>query len=225
MKIRQGTDDMVERYLDELDAALRGLPPEVRRQMVEDVAGHIAEGRTGLDPLDEAGLRSLLDRMGDPEAIAAEAGIGMPLRLERHVDAWVPWLLLFGGVVGYVVGGAGPAPLSLVVGVVGWLGGVVALGSSTIFSMRDKLLGTFVVPGGLLGLFVLATRPVAICGSSSGGPGRPTVEQCVGGTVLPPAVGILAFVALLVLPFLTAIHLEHVRRRSSQRRSPSGQVA
>ena len=223
MKIRQGTDDMVKRYLEELDAALRGLPPEVRRQMVADVASHIAEGRTGLDPLDEAGLRSLLDRLGEPEAIAVEAGSGMPLRLERHLDAWVPWLLLFGGVVGYVIGGAGPAPLSLVVGVVGWLGGVVALGSSTIWSMRDKLLGTFVVPGGLLGLFVLVTRPVAICGSSSGGPGMPTVEHCVGGTVLPPAVGVPLLVVLLVAPFLTAVHLERVRRRSS-RRPPSAQA-
>ncbi|MHB8499282.1 MAG: HAAS signaling domain-containing protein [Acidimicrobiales bacterium] len=223
MTIRHRTDGIVERYLGELDAALRGLSPEMRRQMVEDVAGHIAEGRARLDPLDEVGLRSLLDRVGDPEVIAAEAGSGIPPRLERRLDAWVPWLLLFGGIVGYIIGGAGPAPLALIVGAVGWLGGVVALGTSSTWLMRDKLLGTFVVPGGLLGLFVLVARPVtSIVCTANGGPGRPTIEHCTGGTVLPPAVGVLVFAARRVAPFLTAIHLERVRR-GSLRRSPSAQ--
>lgn len=224
MTIKHRTDDIVEQYLAALDAALQGLPPEVRRQMVDEISAHIAEGRARLDPLDEAGLRSLLDRLGDPEMIAAEAGIGVPPRPVRHLDAWVPWLLLFGGIVGYIVGGTGPGPLALIVGVTGWLAGVVALGSSSTWHMRDKLLGTFVVPGGLLGPFVLVGRPVSstVC-TASGGPGRPTVEHCTGGTSLSPPVGILVFAILLIAPFLMAIHLERVRRRSL-RRSPSDQT-
>jgi hypothetical protein len=214
MTIKHRTDDIVDQFLEELDAALRGLSPDVRRQMVEDVAGHIAEGRARLDPLDEVGLRSLLDRVGDPEAIAAEAGFGVPQRPIRRLDAWVPWLLLFGGIVGYVIGGAGPGPLALILGAMGWLAGIAALWSSKTWHMRDKLLGTFVIPGGLLGLVVLIGRPVSssVC-TSSGGPGRPTIEHCTGGTSLPPAVGVLVFAVLLITPILVAARLERVRRR------------
>ena len=220
MTIKHRTDDIVDQFLEDLDVALRGLPPDVRRQMVEDVAGHIAEGRARLDPLDEAGLRSLLDRLGDPEAIAAEAGFGVPQRPIRRLDAWVPWLLLFGGIVGYIIGGAGPGPLALILGAMGWLAGIAALWSSKAWHIRDKLLGTFVIPGGLLGLVVLIGRPVSssVC-TSSGGPGRPTIEHCTGGTSVPPAVGVLVFAALLIAPILVAIHLERVRRRSFRRSS------
>jgi hypothetical protein len=224
MTIKHRTDEIVGQYLAALDVALRGLPPEGRRQIVEEVSAHIADGRAGLDPLDEVGLRLVLDRVGDPEVIAAEAGIGVPPKPVRRLDAWVPWLLLFGGIVGYIVGGAGPGPLALIVGVMGWLAGVVALGSSSTWQMRDKLLGTFVIPGGLLGLFVLFVRPVSssVC-TASGGPGRPTVEHCTGGTALPPPVGVLVFAILLIAPFLMVIHLERVRRRSL-RHSPNTQT-
>ena len=43
MTIKHRTDDIVDQFLEDLDVALRGLPPDVRQQMVEDVAGHIAE--------------------------------------------------------------------------------------------------------------------------------------------------------------------------------------
>lgn len=226
MTTRNRTDDIVEQYLGTLDAALQGLPDGVRRQLVEEVAGHITMGRAVLDPHDELGLRSLLDRVGDPDEIAAEAITAeaiapdartgerpMPM---RRMDPWVPWILLLGGVVGYLVGGAGAMPLPLILGAAGWLAGVVALGSSSVWGVRDKVLGTFVLPGGLFGIVGLVARPISSGGcSTSGGPGRPTVEHCTGGTSLPPALGILVFAVLLVAPVVTAVHLDRVRRRSA----------
>jgi hypothetical protein len=44
MTVKHRTDEIVEQYLAALDAALRGLPPEVRRHTIEDVSTHIAEG-------------------------------------------------------------------------------------------------------------------------------------------------------------------------------------
>ncbi|MHB1783360.1 MAG: HAAS signaling domain-containing protein [Acidimicrobiales bacterium] len=64
------TDRVVADYLERLDDLLAPLPDATRRQLVEEIAEHIAEARTGLEPGDEAGLLALLDAVGDPEAIA-----------------------------------------------------------------------------------------------------------------------------------------------------------
>jgi hypothetical protein len=89
-------DKLVRRYLAQLDAALQGLDASGRNEILADVRGHIEQGRTGLDPDDAAGVRALLSRVGDPAAIAAEAGA--PLPGSRRWDAWAPWLIIFGPV-------------------------------------------------------------------------------------------------------------------------------
>jgi len=76
------------------------------------VHGHIEEGRTGLDPDDAASVRTLLDRVGDPAAIAAEAGAPPPG--SRRWDAWAPWLIIFG----FIASG------------LGWIAGVLILWTS-----------------------------------------------------------------------------------------------
>lgn len=55
--------------------------------------------------------------------------------LERRGEVAALWLLLIGGIV---------------LPVVGWIIGVVLLWASELWTRRDKLIGTFVVPGGLL---------------------------------------------------------------------------
>jgi hypothetical protein len=67
-------DTLVRRYLAQLDAALRGVDASRREEILAGVHGHIEQGRAGLDPGDAASVRTLLDRVGDPAAIAAEAG-------------------------------------------------------------------------------------------------------------------------------------------------------
>jgi uncharacterized membrane protein YphA (DoxX/SURF4 family) len=67
------TDKLVEDYLDHLERELADFPSARRRELVQEISEHIAEARAGLESESEADIRNLLDRMGDPSDIAAEA--------------------------------------------------------------------------------------------------------------------------------------------------------
>ena len=98
-------DKLVQGYLAQLDIALQGVDTTRREEILAEVHEHIEEGRTGLDPDDAASVRTLLYRVGDPAAIAAEAGA--PPRGSRRWDAWAPWLIIFGPVasgLGWIAG-------------------------------------------------------------------------------------------------------------------------
>lgn len=133
-----GNDRIVEDYLARLDAALATASPDRRSEILEEIAQHIAEARTELPADDEVALRNALDRIGEPEEIAADASdapatppAAAPSRGRHETIAIV--LLLVGG---FAWG-------------VGWLIGVVLLWLSNVWTIRDKLIGTFVLPGGL----------------------------------------------------------------------------
>ncbi len=67
-------DELVARYLAQLQTALRDLPPGRREELLDEVSEHIAAARAELGPQPtEAQIRALLERVGDPAAIAAEA--------------------------------------------------------------------------------------------------------------------------------------------------------
>ena len=100
--------------------------------------------------------------------------------------------------------------------VIGWVVGVVFLWSSPVWRLRDKLLGTFMFPGGLalpfiLTIFVHGTRSSVCVGTG-------TVEHCVTTTsgVLPLWAGISLEIVLIGVPILVALHLNRTRRRSRQ---------
>jgi HAAS domain-containing protein len=59
-------DKLVRRYVAQLDAALHGVDASRREEILAELQGHIEKGRAGLDPDDAAGVRTLLDRVGDP---------------------------------------------------------------------------------------------------------------------------------------------------------------
>jgi hypothetical protein len=71
-------DDVVAGYLARVRAAAAGLDPARREELIDDLREHIATARAELSPETEAGLRTLLDRLGDPAAIVAEASAGEP---------------------------------------------------------------------------------------------------------------------------------------------------
>jgi hypothetical protein len=198
MKIRSDADKLIDRYLTQLDHALSSLPTARRTQIIEDITSHIIEGRAGLDHEDETSIRALLRRIGDPQTIAEEDGVTP--RPARRADAWVPWLLLVGGFAF----------------VVGWFIGVGLLWSSAAWRVRDKLLGTFVLPGGLFGVVLLVTRGgSATACSGSAPPGQRLLLHCVTtGFSFPLPVGIVALVIAVVAPVITSVYLERVRRRA-----------
>jgi hypothetical protein len=183
-------DNLVRRYLVQLDAALQGVAASRRDEILTEVHGHIDEARTGLDPDDVASVRTLLSRVGDPAAIAAEAGA--PPLGSRRWDAWAPWLIIFGPVAGGL----------------GWIAGVLILWTSPTWSQRDKLIATFVPPAGLVALFfglVTALSASAACP----GPASCTTSKIT----LPLGIAILLAVVGLAAHLLPPIHLMRMRRQ------------
>jgi hypothetical protein len=199
-------DKLVEDYLKRLNAELRGLPRARRRELVEEISAHIAEARLDLETEDEPSIRTLLDRLGEPAEIAAEATERFGQRPStagwKEVGALV--LLPIGGVI---------------LPVLGWFIGIVLLWISDAWSTRDKLVGTLLFPGGLL-------LPVAlgVLASESSGCGTVVTPQLSpqpnGFTDCPPRDGTgaweVALVVMLVLvPLVTTVYLARRMRRMS----------
>ena len=67
------TDELVRDYLHRLEITLRPLPASRRDQLVSEITEHIEQGRAGAEGESEAAVRELLDRLGEPEDIAAAA--------------------------------------------------------------------------------------------------------------------------------------------------------
>lgn len=203
-------DQLVDDYLRRLDAELRTLPKARRSEVLDEISDHIAEARAGLDASDEAAIRNLLDRVGDPAEIAAEARerFGMPAPRAGPRETIAVILLLLGGFVGFV----------------GWIVGLILLWISDVWSTRDKLIGTLVLPGGLvfpLMFFIisLVTTPVEDCsGSFDPSRGKTIYEDCTGGQSTAAAIlSLVALVVFVLAPFATTIYLTRRMRRLSPR--------
>ena len=61
---------IVEGYLARLELALKGSDPGRRAELLEDVRAHITEARALLAEETDAALLAILDRLGDPAAVA-----------------------------------------------------------------------------------------------------------------------------------------------------------
>ncbi len=72
-------DQIVDEYLRRLREALVGMSSDRRDQLVESIADHISEARSTLSANTEAAVRDILDRVGQPEVIAAAALGDQPL--------------------------------------------------------------------------------------------------------------------------------------------------
>jgi hypothetical protein len=189
-------DKLVRRYLTQLDAALQGVEASRRQEILAEVHEHIEEERTELDPDDTAGVRALLSRVGEPAAIAAEAG-APPLGSGRW-DAWAPWLIIFGPIASGL----------------GWIAGVLILWTSPTWSRRDQLIATFVPPAGLVALFFGLVAALRAAGCSGHVPALHASAGCpTKGVTLPLAVAILLAVAGLAAHLLPPIHLMRTRRQ------------
>ena len=118
------SDRLVSDYLDRLESELAGLPRAGRREVLDGIEAHIEEALAALEPGDEAGVRNMLDRVGEPAEIAAEAGDRFGPRRQkttwREICALI--LLPFGG---------------LVLPVIGWFAGVVCLWVSDAWTARE----------------------------------------------------------------------------------------
>jgi uncharacterized membrane protein len=207
------SDKLVDRYLKHLDVELDDLPRARRREIVDDISGHITEARAGLQAETEADVRNILEGLGDPAEIATDARerfeVSPHPRPARSEPGWVE----IGALIMLLVGG-------LVLPVIGWVIGVVLLWTSNAWNTRDKIIGTIFVPGGLGLPILLGTLAL-----SGGGGGcvefgevgsQPTLNTCTGqGTSTTEVLGIVALVALLLAPIVTTAYLAVRMRRAS----------
>jgi len=90
---------LVRGYITRLDAALARVPAEERRQIIDGVEEHAATALAELEQPTEADVRNVLARLGDPEAIAAEACERVGVKRSR-IEKLAVALLLIGAVVG-----------------------------------------------------------------------------------------------------------------------------
>jgi hypothetical protein len=99
----------------------------------------------------------------------------------------------------------------VLVPVVGWIVGVLLLWISRAWTIRDKIVGTLVLPGGLLPAVWLVVAPVSV-GSCGPGPGGKQV--CTGGvTTTQQTINIAFFAVAVLLPFCTAVYLARRAQR------------
>jgi hypothetical protein len=128
-------DTLVDNYLRDLEAELRDLPAPRQREILAEVGEHIAEARATLDADTEAAIRTVLERLGDPADIAAEARerFGVQAQPTEPTKPATPWLEVI-------------TLVALVVPFLGWLVGAVLVWLSQRWTTRDKLIGTL---GGL----------------------------------------------------------------------------
>ena len=191
------TDRLVTDYLTRLDVALSGLASDRRSQIVTEIADHISTGRESLVNPTETDILNLLERLGSPEAIAAEAADGDSQATVQNPrrgihETLAIALLLFGG---FFLG-------------IGWVVGVVLLWTSRMWHAKDKLLGTMVFPGGLAGALILAGEVLTVRHAYSCAGAR-DVTHCAttSSRWLPESAGLLLLVVLIALPVTVAVHL------------------
>ena len=121
---------------------------------MDGVTEHIAEAQASGAVTDEATLRTLLDRLGEPVDIVASARAEdgdpparyLPAPAARTGRETAAVLLMTAGSI---------------IPFFGWLAGVVLMWSSTRWTRAEKIMGTIVVPGGpFAALWVVGTFTV-----------------------------------------------------------------
>jgi HAAS len=197
--VKRTGDDLVDQYLKRLRRELSDVPRARRRELVDEIAGHIEEARSGLEAENEAELRDVLVRLGDPAEIAAEerarSGLG------RRRGGWVEYLALFGLLLGGFVF------------VVGWFVGLVLLWLSEAWTTAEKLVATLLVPGGLLPAFLILFGGLGGYTETCVSEGDPATGAqlgvvCTGGISLAARIfWIVLFVICVVGPFITTAFL------------------
>jgi hypothetical protein len=242
------TASLLDDYRVRLRTASAGLPPQVRDDLLDDVEAHLAELRA-TSPSREATVAAL-ERLGPPEQVAAAAtvelgsgsppptGVGpawTPPPAGTPAAAWAPppagtpaaaWApppaptrrsiraLDVTAVVLLLVGG-------FLVPAVGWVVGVVLLWASVSWTTGEKLLGTFVVPGGLLAPVLLALLPGQSCSSGVSmddqGDVIETFDEVCEGFAFAPWLGITLLVVLAVAPVVVGALL--LRRATDRARA------
>ncbi len=213
----------VRAYLDRLGVLSRGLPEERRAELLADIEEHLVDATAATDG-SEVALRDVLERLGPPEDVVAEAAGGArataplapppapPGRPGLEMVALT--LLVLSLVLSVTLVLAVLAPLP-------WLVGLVLLLLSARWTPADKVWG--VLAYGVLGMPLVwvagfMAAPLWFAESCTGGSRADgtTFEECTGG---PPAwwpvVVVAVALAVLGLWVWTGLRLRRSARRAA----------
>jgi uncharacterized membrane protein len=199
---------LVAEYLSRLDKAAHRLPADQRTELVDGIREHLDSALAGVDPANEAQVRAVLDRPGAPEEIVADA-----------VEGGSPsWSTLGSAPATQAGSGLGVREIlavillpigGVILPVLGWFIGVVLLWTSDRWTTRDKIIGTFVWPGGYLLPLAFGLFAGQVCTSD------PTtgVESCSGWS-MPACLGTPVSIVLFLAPLAVVGYLITRARRS-----------
>jgi hypothetical protein len=188
------THPLAADYLRRLGAAGRHLPADRLDDLCAEIENHLAEA---IPPgTSDADALVVIERLGSPEEIVEAEQPRSAVPVDEGPRSWREW----GAIVLLPLGG-------FIFGI-GWIAGLILLWSSRAWTTRDKLIGTFILPGGIAAIFPIAiatgTRQKTLCFHSA------AHSYChpVGG---PPAshsaLLIVLAVVVVIVPILTAIYL------------------
>jgi hypothetical protein len=183
---------VVVAYLQRVRREGRDLPGDRLEELLSDLEEHLSAAIPAYASEEDA--REVLARLGDPrEIVAADRPESIAPAERRGTREWMAvFLLLFG----FIAAG------------VGWVLGVVLLWRSRAWTTTDKLIGTLVLPGGLLATVLLLLLAL----------GRPHKEICTRyGTSVrhcthvagsgPSTIASIALILLALTPIATAVYL------------------
>lgn len=209
-------DQLIDGYLARLRVASADLPTSVRDELVADMRAHIAEARSRETSGTDATVLNILDRLGEPDTVVAEARQRPePFASDRSAappGPYQPGILEIAAIV-----------LLLLM----WPVGVILLWVSPAWTLRDKIIGTLLPPGGYLSVFyfglIAAHAGVGgdgnSCTSSTDSAGN-IQTLCTSATALQ-VIGVVLSVVLVIvlwlLPLITAGYLA-IRLRWGRRR-------
>ena len=191
------SDQLIDGYLARLRAAADDLPSSARNELLDDMRTHIAEARSREPEETDATILNILDRLGEPSLVVAEAHERLGLRPAS------PY-------------GAGLREIAAVVLLpLFWPIGVILLWVSPAWNVRDKVIGTLLPPGGYWGVLLFgATFATAHttggCVTVIGATVQAIQNGChtpAGPSPLETALSIIASVLIYTLPLITAGYL------------------
>ena len=185
-------DQLIEGYLARLNDAAADLPTSARRELIDDMREHIAEARARQPEETDATILNILDRLGEPTVVVAEA---RPPLGARAPEPYRPGLLEIAAVI--------LVPFF-------WPIGVILLWMSPAWNVRDKIIGSLVPPGGYMGLsflFLGATVQGRACSTVRDQFGHLLSSTCTGPTELPGIVVIPLTILILLSPLISATYL------------------
>lgn len=162
MLMQSTNQELIADYLTAVRDATRSLPVGKRETIIGDLEAHIEQALSA--DAGEAEVRTVLDRLGSPASIAAEAGADDAPIAAKKEPSRVQEIF---GLIGLSVG-------SLFIPIIGWVVGVVLIWMSPVWSKLQKITATLVWPGGWFAMLYLplisvrSSISVDTTGSSAG---------------------------------------------------------